>query len=218
MRGDRDAGAAGGLGLLPVRRDRRGAAPEGGLLDQRPAQPPVRKAIDTIPTDAWTKIKYTNAVWDEHAQAWISDAEVAEIEFTAFSSKAKAKQVTARLIVRRVPDVNPANQNPLFTVYRHHAVFTNSPLPVLQAEKTHRAHEIVEQVIADLKGGPLAHLPSGKFSANSAWLVCAAMSFNLTRTAGAAGRRQTATSSSTNPTTATGSLGRFCRRRAYDRR
>ena len=146
--------------------------------------PPVRKAIDAIPTDAWTKIKYTNAVWDEHAQAWVSDAEVAEISFTAFSSKATAKQVTARLIVRRVPDVNPVNQNPLFTLYRHHAVFTNSPLPMLQAEKAHRAHAIVEQVIADLKGGPLAHLPSGRFWANSAWLVCAAMAFNLTRTAG----------------------------------
>ena len=146
--------------------------------------PPVRKAIDAIAEDAWTPIKYTNAIWDEQAQAWISDAEVAEIGFTAFGSKAKAKQVTARLIVRRVPDVNPANQNPLFTVYRHHAVFTNSPLPMLEAEQAHRAHAIVEQVIADLKGGPLAHLPSGKFAANSAWLVCAAMAFNLTRTAG----------------------------------
>ena len=146
--------------------------------------PPVRKAIDAIPADAWWKIKYTNAVWDEHAQAWISDAEVAEIAFTAFGSKPKAKQVTARLIVRRVPDLNPANQSPLFSVYRHHAVFTNSPLPMLEAEKAHRAHAIVEQVIADLKGGPLAHLPSGKFWANSAWLVCAAMAFNLTRTAG----------------------------------
>ena len=53
--------------------------------------PPVRNAIDAIPTDAWRKIKYTNAVWDELAQAWISDVEVAEISFTAFSSKATAK-------------------------------------------------------------------------------------------------------------------------------
>jgi len=92
--------------------------------------------------------------------------------------------VTARLIVRRVPDVNPANQNPLFTVYRYHAVFTNSPLPMLEAESAHRGHAIVEQVIADLKNGPLAHLPSGSFTANSAWLVCATMAFNLTRSAG----------------------------------
>jgi hypothetical protein len=145
---------------------------------------PVRKAIDTIDADAWTTINYTDAIWDQDAQGWISQAEVAEIGFTAFSSLTKAKQVTARLIVRRVPDVNPANQNPLFTVYRYHAVFTNSPLPMVEAEKAHRGHAIVEQVIADLKNGPLAHLPSGSFWANSAWLVLAAMAFNLTRTAG----------------------------------
>ena len=145
--------------------------------------PPVRKAIETIKADAWTTIKYTNAVWDEHAQQWISDAEIAEITFTAFGSLAKDKQVTARLIVRRVPDVNPANQNPLFTVYRYHAVLTNTPLPMLEAESAHRGHAIVE-VIADLKNGPLAHLPSGSFTANSAWLVCASMAFNLTRSAG----------------------------------
>jgi hypothetical protein len=144
----------------------------------------VRKAIAAIGDDAWTPIKYTNAVFDDDQQRWISAAEVAETSYTAFTSKAKDKQVTARLIVRRVPDLNPANQSELFTAYRYHAVFTDSPLPMLAAEKAHRAHAIVEQVIADLKNGPLAHLPSGQFWANSAWLVCAAMAFNLTRTAG----------------------------------
>jgi len=146
--------------------------------------PPVRRAIEGIAEDAWVPIKYTNAIWDEDSQRWISDAEVAEIPFTTFTSKPKSKQVTARLIVRRVPDVNPDNQNPLFVVYRYHAVFTNSPLPMLEAEKAHRGHAIVKQVIADLKNGPLAHLPSGRFWANSAWAVCATMAFNLTRTAG----------------------------------
>ncbi len=75
-------------------------------------------------------------------------------------------------------------QGELFHVYRYHAVFTDSPLPTLAAETTHRAHAIIEQVIADLKNGPLAHLPSGKFTANAAWLVLAAMAFNLTRAAG----------------------------------
>jgi len=55
---------------------------------------------------------------------------------------------------------------------------------MLAAEKAHRGHAIVEQVIADLKNGPLAHLPSGSFAANSAWVVCAAMAFNVTRSAG----------------------------------
>ena len=63
-------------------------------------------------------------------------------------------------------------------------MFTDSPLTLLQAEACHRGHAIVEQVIADLKGGPLAHLPSGSFTANAAWLVCAAIAFNLTRAAG----------------------------------
>jgi hypothetical protein len=145
----------------------------------------VRNAIAQVPADAWTAIKYTNAVFDEDSQRWISDAEVAEIGYTAFTSKPKAKHISARLIVRRVKDMNPANQSELFTVYRYHAVFTNSPLPMLAAEKAHRAHAIIEQVIADLKNGPLAHLPSGHFWANSAWLVCAAIAFNLTRAAGA---------------------------------
>jgi hypothetical protein len=96
--------------------------------------------------------------------------------------------VTARLIVRRVKRLNPASvpegQTALFAQYRHHAVFTDSPQPMLQAETTHRQHAVIEQVHADLKAGPLAHLPSGSFAANSAWLVLAAMAFNLTRAAG----------------------------------
>lgn len=43
-----------------------------------------------------------------------------------------------------------------------------------------------------MKNGPLAHLPSGRFTADAAWLVCAAISHNLTRAAGAlAGGRHT---------------------------
>ena len=145
---------------------------------------PVRAAIADIPAEAWVPIKYTNAIYDETSQQWVSNAEVAEIDYTAFATRAKAQRVTARLIVRRVPDLNPNNQSELFTAYRYHAVFTNSPLPMLQAEKQHRAHAVVEQVIADLKNGPLAHLPSGHFWANSAWLVNATMAFNLTRAAG----------------------------------
>jgi hypothetical protein len=53
-----------------------------------------------------------------------------------------------------------------------------------QSEGHHRGHAIVEQVIADLNAGPLAHLPSGHFAANGAWLVLAAMAHNLLRAAG----------------------------------
>jgi hypothetical protein len=149
----------------------------------------VKRAIGAIGEDAWTAIRYPQAVWDEEGQCWISDAEVAEIGFTAFTSRRKADHVSARLIVRRVkrlnPDTVPAGQGELFTAWRYHAVFTDSPQPMLEAEKTHRRHAIIEQVNADLKNGPLAHMPSGKFAANSAWLVLATMAFNLTRAAGA---------------------------------
>jgi Transposase DDE domain group 1 len=53
------------------------------------------------------------------------------------------------------------------------------------ADKTHRHHAIIEQVHADLKNAALAHLPSGKFAANAAWLVLAVIAFNLTRAAAA---------------------------------
>ncbi len=103
-------------------------------------------------------------MFDEELNQWVSDAEVAEIGFIAFTSKGKAGQVSARLIVRRVRDANPAHvtrdeQGELFPVWRHHAVFTDSPLPMLAAEADHRRHAIIEQVIADLKSRPMAHLP-----------------------------------------------------------
>lgn len=63
-------------------------------------------------------------------------------------------------------------------------MFTDSPLPLVDAEKDHRGHAIVEQVIADLKGAALAHLPSGVFAANAAWLQLACLAYNLTRAAG----------------------------------
>jgi hypothetical protein len=64
-------------------------------------------------------------------------------------------------------------------------VFTNSSETLVDAESTHRGHAVIEQVIADLKDSALAHLPSGKFTANAAWVVCVAIAFNLTRALGA---------------------------------
>ena len=52
-------------------------------------------------------------------------------------------------------------------------------------EPFHRDHAVVEQVFADWAGGPLAHLPSGSFPANAAWLALAAIAHNLLRAAGA---------------------------------
>ena len=72
------------------------------------------------------------------------------------------------------------------TTWRHHAFITNSTQSTVAADEAHRDHAIIEQVIAELKDGPLAHAPSGRFQANAAWLALAAVAFNLLRAAGAA--------------------------------
>jgi hypothetical protein len=64
-------------------------------------------------------------------------------------------------------------------------VFTDSPFEPVQAEGQHRGHAVAEQVFADVTSGPLAHMPSGVFTANAAWLSIAAMAHNLLRAAGA---------------------------------
>jgi hypothetical protein len=145
----------------------------------------IRAACEAIPEDRWVDIKYPEAIWDEEEQRWISDAQIAETRYTAFEGTRWA--ITARLIARRVKRLNPradAGQGEVFTQYRYHAVFTDSPFILEQAEAQHRGHAVIEQVNADLIDGPLAHLPSGRFGANSAWLACAGIAQNLLRAAG----------------------------------
>ena len=151
--------------------------------------PAVTRAITAIPEKAWTTIRYPRGLWDEQEQRWLSEAQVAETTFTAFTSAPKKWQVTCRLVVRRVQRLNPAaaaGQDELFTTWRHHGFVTNSTLSTVAADETHRDHAIIEQVIAELKNGPLAHAPSGKFAANAAWLTLACLAFNVLRAAGAA--------------------------------
>jgi Transposase DDE domain group 1 len=153
------------------------------------SNPSITAAITSIDDTAWTAIHYPDAFTDPDTGELISDAEVAEIGYTAFTSHPKKQQVHGRLIVRRVkrrnPDAATAGQDELFTVWRHHAVFVTSPFQTLQAESQHRAHAIVEQVIADAAASALAHLPSGAFNANAAWAVLWGIAHNLTRATGA---------------------------------
>jgi hypothetical protein len=92
--------------------------------------PAVATAISSIADDAWTAISYPNAVWDDQEQRLISDAEIAEVEFTAFTSRRNSEHITGRLIVRRVKRLNPtghsqatqtmtAEQQELFAAYRY---------------------------------------------------------------------------------------------------
>ena len=104
--------------------------------------------------------------------------------FTAFSSRRKNEHITAQLLVRRVKRLNPTpstsssagadgaahdsgEQGELIAAYRYDAVFTDNPLRLVQAEKAHRGHAIIEQVHADRRSGPLTHLPSGSFAASA---------------------------------------------------
>ncbi|MFF3670151.1 IS1380 family transposase [Microtetraspora malaysiensis] len=79
--------------------------------------PKIKAAIAAIDDDAWQAIEYPNAIFDEQAGCWVSDAEIVETCCTAFTSK-KGQAVTARLIVRRVKRLNPqaaGGQDELFS-------------------------------------------------------------------------------------------------------
>jgi hypothetical protein len=157
--------------------------------------PAVIKAIGSIDDAAWTPIAYPNAIWEAGEQPgeghWVSDAEVAEVPFVAFTGRGKPQHVSCRLVVRRVKRLQPlasdgTEQGELFATYRHHGFITNSTLGLVEADQRHRDHAIVEQVIAELKDGPLAHLPSGKYAANAAWVAHAVIAFNIARAAAVA--------------------------------
>jgi hypothetical protein len=140
----------------------------------------VAAAIAEIPDDAWTPVSYPGAVRDPDTGEWISDAEVAETAYTAFDSTPHT--VTVRLIVRRVKDAR--YRDTLFPVWRYHPFLTDTEDPAPEADIAHRRHAIIETVFADLIDGPLAHIPSGRFGANSAWLLCTAIAHNLLRAVG----------------------------------
>jgi hypothetical protein len=130
---------------------------------------PIRRAIEAIPDDAWTAIPY-----------WLDGgADVAEVAHTLFAGTSQALDV--RLIVRRVRPT-PGSQLALDVVFDYHAFVTDRDGTMLDLEADHRDHAVVELVIRDLKADAgLAHLPSGRFPANAAWLGLATLAYNLGR-------------------------------------
>ncbi len=140
----------------------------------------VTTAIDSIDETEWIPVHYPGAVLDPDTGALISDAEAAETGYT-LSIRGHGR-VTARLVVRRVKDARYPDA--LFPVWRYHPFVTTSELPTAEADLTHRRHAIIETTFADLINGPLAHIPSGLFAANCAWLACAVIAHNLLRAAG----------------------------------
>lgn len=142
--------------------------------------PAVDAAIGTIADEQYTPVHYPGAVVDPDTGQLISDAQVAEVPYTAFAGT--RHQITGRLVVRRVLDAN--TQDPLFPVWRYHPLFTNTTEATTAADITHRQHAICETVWSDLIDGPWAHQPSGRFPANVAWTILAAITHNLLRAAG----------------------------------
>jgi len=136
----------------------------------------IQRAIDAIGDRDWVPIPY-----------WLDGgADVAETVYTAFAGT--RHETTARLLVRRVRPT-PGSQLAMDVVFSYHAVLTDRDGPLLEVEADHRQHAIVEHTIADLKHhAGLAHLPSGRFAANAAWLALVGVAYNLARwTANAAG-------------------------------
>ena len=128
-------------------------------------QPHVREAIETIPEDAWQTL-------DDYPPT-----SVAQLAETVLAGR--------RLIVRRVRTLDA--QGELLPSWEHYPFVTNreEPLEIVEAEQ--RQHAVVELCIRDLKDQALAHFPSGRFFANAAWSVIAALAHNLLRWTGVLG-------------------------------
>ena len=129
----------------------------------------IQRAIDQIPARDWVPIPY-----------WLDGgADVAETTYTAFAGT--RHETTARLVVRRVRPT-PGSQLAMDVVFSYHAILTDRDGPLLAVEADHRRHAIVEHTICDLKHhAGLAHLPSGRFAANAAWLSLVGIAYNLAR-------------------------------------
>ena len=127
--------------------------------------PTLHTAIEAIAEGAWQPIPY----WLEGA------ADVAE---TTYHPHGWTTEV--RLIVRRVKPT-PGSQLALFAKYEYHPFVTDREGSAIGLEADHRRHAEVELVIRDLKEGPWAHMPSGLFGANAAWLAIGAIAHNLAR-------------------------------------
>jgi hypothetical protein len=122
-------------------------------------QPHVRAAIEQIDETAWTTLED------------YPPTSIAQIAETTLGGR--------RLIVRRVRTLG--RQGELLPSWELFPFLTNRSEPLAVVEAEHRRHAVVELAIRDLKDQALAHFPSGRFFANAAWTVIAALAHNLLR-------------------------------------
>ncbi len=90
-----------------------------------------------------------------------------------------------RLIVRRVRTLDGRGE--LLPSWELYPFLTNRKELLKTVEAEHRQHAVVGLCIRDLKDQALRHFPSGRFFANAAWTVPAALAHNLLRWIGVLG-------------------------------
>ena len=118
--------------------------------------------------------------------AGIEETEWIEIDYTPDGQAQVAECVynNRRLVVRRTR-LTDTRQAKLWPDWRHFAFLTDldpDSYDTVTVDAFHRQHAVVELAIRDLKeGAGMEHVPSGNFSANSAWLQCAVLAHNLIR-------------------------------------
>jgi hypothetical protein len=119
----------------------------------------VKEKVLLIEESAWRQIEYTAD----------GEAQVAECDYRG-----------RRLIVRRTRLLG--RQAQLWPDWRHFGFVTDLGADAIDLDAFHRNHATVELAIKDLKeGSGLSHVPSGQFSANAAWLLCAVFAHDLIR-------------------------------------
>ena len=97
----------------------------------------------------------------------------------------------------------PGSQLALFANYSYHGFITDREGDTLDLEADHRRHAEIENAIRDLKYGVgLNHLPSGRFSANAAWLAVQVIAHNLARWTARIGLGEQLVTTKTLPTDA----------------
>jgi Transposase DDE domain group 1 len=127
----------------------------------------VAERIAQIPEEAWQSVPD------------YPDTGICELAETTLGEE--------RLIVGRVHLHAQDAQTELFAYWRHFAFVSNRSEDIHAVDREHRQRAEVELVIRDLKDQALAHFPSGRFAANSAWTVIACLAHNLQRWTGMLG-------------------------------
>ena len=169
----------------------------------------VLAAIAAIDEKEWVSIDYSEG----------GRAQVGETTLEMTNPRKRKEKREVRLVVRRTRLTGA--QQEFRPDWRYHTFVTNSHTPeeadrhhqpqtekdhtcslpegdnprlsAAETDRHHRHHAVCELAIRDLKDSAgLAHLPSGRFAANQASLLCAALAHNLYRWIAILGRTQPA--------------------------